>query len=111
MVREETDEETNDLKTDNVWPDMWKHMSDAPKRKEKQKWAVEKPKLDNARRLRGLYFIDPDDEEFKDIMKNARRKWKFRCQQQFLVKLCCAAVAGKPGAPLEDTRQKIRLHC
>ena len=53
---------------------MWKHMSDASKRKEKQKWAVEKPKLDNARRLRGTYFIDPKDEEFKDIMKNARRK-------------------------------------
>ena len=33
-----------------------------------------KPKLDNARRLRGIYFIDPDYEEFKDIMKNARRK-------------------------------------
>ena len=23
---------------------------------------------------RGLYFIDPEDEEFKDIMKNARRR-------------------------------------
>ena len=32
------------------------------------------PKLDNARRLRGIYLIDPDDEEFKRIMKNARRK-------------------------------------
>ena len=59
---------------DNVWPDMWKHMSDASKRKEKQKWAIEKPKLDNARRLRGIYFIDPEYEEFKDIMRNARRK-------------------------------------
>ena len=49
-------------------------MSDASIRKEKQKWAIEKPKLDNARRLRGIYFIDLDDEEFKDIMKNARRK-------------------------------------
>ena len=47
-------------------------MSDASKRKEMQKWATEKPKLDNARKLRGFYFIDPDDEEFKDIMKNAR---------------------------------------
>ena len=28
-----------------------------------------KPKLDNARRLRGMYFIGPKDEEFKDIMK------------------------------------------
>ena len=42
---------------DNVWPDMWEHMSDASKRKEKQKWAIEKPKLDNARRLRGILFI------------------------------------------------------
>ena len=59
---------------DNVWPDMWKHMSDASKRNAKQKWAVEKPKHDNARKLRGIFFIEPDDEEFKDIMKNARRK-------------------------------------
>ena len=49
-------------------------MSDASKRKEKQKLAIEKTKLDNVRRLRAIYFIDPDDEEFKDIMKNARRK-------------------------------------
>ena len=41
------------------------------KRKEKQKRAIEKPKIDNARRLRGIYFIDLGDEEFKDIMKNA----------------------------------------
>ena len=32
---------------DNVWPDMWKQMLDASKRKAKQKWAIEKPKLDN----------------------------------------------------------------
>ena len=53
---------------------VWKHMSDATKRKEKQKWAIEKPKLDSARKLRGIYFIDLDYGEFKDIMKNARRK-------------------------------------
>ncbi len=38
------------------------------------KSGIEKPKLDNARKLRGIYFIDPDDEEFKGIMKNARGK-------------------------------------
>ena len=37
---------------DNVWPDMWKHMSDAAKSKAKQKWIIEKPKLDNSRQLR-----------------------------------------------------------
>ena len=49
-------------------------MSDASKREEKQKSAIEKPKLDNAGRLHGIYFFDPDDGEVKDIMKNARRK-------------------------------------
>ena len=59
---------------DNVWPDMSKHISDASKRKEKQKWAIEKPKLDNARRLCGIFSIEPEEEEFKRIMKNARGK-------------------------------------
>ena len=59
---------------DTLWPEIWKDISDASKRKEKQKWAIGKPKLDNARRLRGIYFIDPDCEEFKDTMKNARRQ-------------------------------------
>ena len=29
---------------DTLWPEIWKLMSDASKRKEKQKWAIEKPK-------------------------------------------------------------------
>ena len=58
----------------NVWPDMWKHMSDASKWKANQKWTIEKPKLDNARQLRGIFFIEPDDGEFKHTMKNARGK-------------------------------------
>ena len=49
-------------------------MSDTSKRKENQKWAIEKPKLDNARKLRGIYFIDSGDRKFKDTMKSARRK-------------------------------------
>ena len=32
-----------------------------------------KPKLDNARRLSGIYSIDPEDEEYKEILKNAKR--------------------------------------
>ena len=34
---------------------------------------LKKPKLDNARRL-GIYFIDPDDRELEEIIKNAGRK-------------------------------------
>ena len=59
---------------DNVCPEMWTHMSDAAKKKAKQRWAIEKPKLDNVRQLRGIFFIDPNDEEFKLTIKAARRK-------------------------------------
>ena len=44
------------------------------KRKEKQKWSDEKLHLENARKLRGIYFIDPEDTEFKETIKNARQK-------------------------------------
>ena len=49
-------------------------MGKNAKLKERQKWSNEKPKLNNARRLRGIYFIDPEDKEFKDTIKNARKK-------------------------------------
>ena len=39
------------------------------KLKEKQKWSHEKLHLDNARKLRGIYFIDPEDKEFKETIK------------------------------------------
>ena len=54
---------------EKLWPETWKHKSDASKRKEKHKWAVKKPKLNNARRSRGIYFIDSEDEEFKPTLK------------------------------------------
>ena len=49
-------------------------MSKNAKLREKHKSAIEKPKLDNARRLRGIYFIDSEDIEYKEIIKHARRK-------------------------------------
>ena len=42
------------------------------KKKAQQRWAIEKPKHDNARKLRGIFFIEPDDEEFKITMNAAR---------------------------------------
>ena len=49
---------------------MGKHA----KLKEKQKWSNEKLHLENARKLRGIYFFDPEDTEFKETIKNARKK-------------------------------------
>ena len=49
-------------------------MGKNAKLKEKQKWSEEKLHLENARKLRGIYFIDPEDKEFKETIKNARKK-------------------------------------
>ena len=59
---------------DHLWPELWKSMGKHAKLKERQKRSHEKPKLDNARKLRGIYFIDPEDNEFKETIKNARKK-------------------------------------
>ena len=48
---------------EHLWPELWTKFRRNAKLREKHKWAYEKPKLDNARRLRGIYFIDPEDME------------------------------------------------
>ena len=59
---------------DHPWPEQWKSMGKHAKLKEKQKWSEEKIHLENARKLRGIYFTDPEDKEFKETIKNARKK-------------------------------------
>ena len=59
---------------DHLWPELWKSMGKHAKLKEKQKWSNEKFHLENARKLRGIYFIDLEDKEFKETIKNARKK-------------------------------------
>ena len=48
-------------------------MGKNAKLKEKQKWSNEKFHLENARKLRWIYFIDPEDKEFKETIKSARK--------------------------------------
>ena len=59
---------------DYVWPELWTKLGRNAKLKERQKWSHEKPQLNNARKFRGIHFIDPEDKEFKETINNARRK-------------------------------------
>ena len=52
---------------------MVRHVKGA-QRKEMQQWAIDEQKLDDARKLRGIYFVDPDDGEFKETIKNATKR-------------------------------------
>ena len=40
---------------DCLWPELWEKLGRNAKLKEKQKWSDEKPRLENARRLRGIF--------------------------------------------------------
>ena len=56
---------------DNFLPELWTKLGINAQLKERQKWSNEKPKLDNARRLRGIYLIDLDDKEFIETIWKA----------------------------------------
>ena len=74
MVLGETNENVATSRPDHLRPELWKSMGKNAKLKEKQKWSEEKLHLENARKLRGICFIDPEDTEFKETIKNARKK-------------------------------------
>ena len=69
---------------DHVWPEEWSKIGKAAQ-KEKQEWKNEKPKLDNARRLRGRYFVDPDDEEYKETLLKSDEKIGKSCGRDHAV--------------------------
>ena len=74
MVRVRLTRKQLTSRPDHLWPESWKTMGRNAKLKEKQKWFNEKLHLDNVRKLRGIHFIDPEDKEFKETIKNARKK-------------------------------------
>ena len=59
---------------DHLWPELSTKMGRSAQLEERQKWSNDKPKLNNARQLRGIYFTDPEDTEFKETIKCARKK-------------------------------------
>ena len=59
---------------DHLWPDLWIKFGRKAQLKERHKWSDEKPKLDDARRLRGICVLDLEDKEFQETIKKARKK-------------------------------------
>ena len=74
MVWVEINEKTAYIQARSFMARTLEKMEESAKLKEKQKWSNAKFHLDNARKLRGIYFIDLEDKEFKETIKNARRK-------------------------------------
>ena len=54
---------------DYVWPEVWTKIGKAAQNREKQEWAKEKLKLDNARKLRGISSSIQMTKSFQKISK------------------------------------------
>ena len=90
-------------------------MFQAAQTKEKQEWAVEKPKLDNVRQLRGICFVDPEDGEYKETIKNARKKLEVPMEAAMPCKMETRWRARKPqetvASESTDSRKKTNYTC
>ena len=80
MVRGSGDKEANDIQARSPV------ARNIDQKQRNEKWAVEKPKLDNAGRSRGICFIVPAHSEFKETIKNARRKLEVPMEAAMLCK-------------------------
>ena len=92
---------------DHLWPELCRRMARNAKLKEKHKWTIEKPKLDNAGRLGGIYFIDPEDKEFKENIKNARKKLETPMAPAMPCKTCKKNKNGETRGKTNDFKSKI----
>ena len=92
---------------DHLWPELWTKLGRNAKLREKQKWSIEKLKLDNARKLRGIYFIDPEDKEFKETIRNARKKLETPMAPAMPCKTCKKSKKGEIRSKTNDFKSKF----
>ena len=93
---------------DHLWPEPWRRLARNAKLREKHKWAIEKKtKLDNARRLRGIYVIDPEYVEFKEIIKNAGRKLETPMAPAMPCKTCKKNKHGETRGKSNEIKSKL----
>ena len=91
---------------DHLWPELWEKRGRDAKLGEKQKWSIEKPKLD-AGRSRGIYFIDPEDKEFKETIKNARKKLETSVAPVMPCKTCKKSKKVETRSKTNDSKSKF----
>ena len=72
---------------DYVWPETWSGMPKAAQKKKASMVHLKKTKLDDARKLRGSYFIDPENGEYDDTIKKRREKLEISMEAAMLCKM------------------------
>ena len=110
MVRGKTDKKASDIQARSFMARTLDEICKTAKLKERQKWAIEKPKLDNARRLPGIYFIEPEDMEFKELIKNARRKLETPMAPAMPCKTCKKNKHGETRSKTDDFKSSVCMY-
>ena len=57
-----------------IWPELWKVLSSKQKEQAAREWALEKPKLEAAQAARGFKDVPADDNEYLQIIDDARTR-------------------------------------
>ena len=86
-----------------------RHPGQIAKLREKQKWSIEKPKLDNVRRLRGIYFIDLRTRNSKKPRGMPERNWKHQWLPLCLARRARKTSMERPVARLMISSQNLRV--
>ena len=108
MVWEETNEETNNLKT---WQCMAWYVEAyvwCSEKESKAKVGYRETKVRECQTIEGIYSFEPDDEEFKPIMKNAR--WKLEVPMPAAMR-CKAPVDGCGETCRSIGKRKTKYAC
>ena len=82
-------------------------MARNAKLRDTHKWAIEKPKFDNARRLQGIYFIDPEDKEFKETIKECKKQLETPMAPAMPCKTCKKSKHGETRNKTSDFKSKF----
>ena len=96
-----------DIQARSFMPELWTKLGRNAKLKERQKWSHEKSKLDNAKRLRGIYFIDPEGKEFKETIQNARKKLETPMAPAVPCKTCTKSKKEETRSKTNDIKSKF----
>ena len=69
-------------------------------------WETE-TRFENARKLRGIYFIDLEDKEFKETIKNARKKLETPMAPAMPCKTSKTCKHGETRGKSNETKSKL----
>ena len=84
--------------------------------REIQESAVEKPKLENSRKMRGIYFNDSGDKEHVEITKNAGRKLEVHmeavvpCRKKNPRPLMLSGNCSRARSTKQSSEDRVRLY-